>query len=128
MVQLLIANEAQHCRYSHTVCNTINVASPHLPCSKEELKQLFTLNTGKWRSATGASSRFKLRLDVLRPCCSSADGHPAILKMPLHSSPHFVQQLAATLPTFFGRLVASVPGCSVCSSVALAGSAFDAMC
>lgn len=46
--------------------------------------------------------------------------------MHLHLSVHFVQQLAATLPTFFGRLVASVIGCSVCSSVALAGSALYA--
>lgn len=58
----------KHAAMQHNRLLLLRAASPHLPCSKEELKQLFTLNTGKWGSAAGACMRF--RLSVLQPCCS----------------------------------------------------------
>ncbi|KAI7843688.1 hypothetical protein COHA_002588 [Chlorella ohadii] len=71
---------------------------------KEELKQLFTLNTGKWGSSFAHWLLFR-RFAGARACCSADVLGLYGTSLLLNMCPFLLQQQAATPPTSFSRLV-----------------------
>ncbi len=85
---------------------TLRELSAYCPCSKEELKQLFTLNTGKWGSGFAHWLLFRRFAGAgARACCSAGVLGLYGTSLLLNMCPFLLQQQAATPPTSFSRLV-----------------------